>query len=162
MSARRLALLRINRPAILCLIGSLLAAGSVSAQSREFYVNGKPVPERVYRAVGLMNEGLALLDSKRLDEAKEKLAAAVRLAPDFPEAHYNLGVLLTRLGQDEAALEQFHTVVDSKADVPAAWASLRALYINRGKTAEALVGFDDPSPRFPAKTEAQIPGFYFH
>ena len=152
---------RDRRAAVLCLIGCL-AASSVWAQNREFYVNGKPVPERVYRAVGLMNEGLALLDSKRLDEAKEKLAAAVRLAPEFPEAHYNLGVLLTRLGQDEAALEQFRTVVDSKADVPAAWVSLGAFYINRGKTAEALAVFDDALARFPDKTWQQIPEFYFN
>lgn len=152
----------IHRPVILLFIVCLLPASSISAQDREFYVNGKPAPERVYRAVGLMNEGLAQLNSNRLDEAKEKLAAAVALAPDLPEARNNLGVLYLRLGQNEAAAEQFRAVVAAKADLPAAWVSLGGLYLNGGKTAEALAVFDDALARFPEDTWPRMPVFYFN
>jgi Flp pilus assembly protein TadD len=42
--------------------------------------------------------GLERLRANDLDGAIERFRAAVRLAPDYPEAHYHLGVVLEKQG----------------------------------------------------------------
>jgi tetratricopeptide (TPR) repeat protein len=46
-----------------------------------------------------------------LPEAVAEYRAAIRLAPDFADAHYNLGVALLQIpGQRQEALAEFETV----------------------------------------------------
>jgi tetratricopeptide (TPR) repeat protein len=47
----------------------------------------------------------------RLDEAVAHLEAALRLEPDYAEAHYNLGTALERLDRLEDAAEQYRQVL---------------------------------------------------
>jgi Flp pilus assembly protein TadD len=50
--------------------------------------------------------GTALAKRNRLEEARDEFAAAVRLRPDYVNAHTNLGRILAALGHaDEAARE---------------------------------------------------------
>jgi Flp pilus assembly protein TadD len=44
-------------------------------------------------------------------EAIEAFRAAVRLRPEYGEAHYNLGVALSGAGQYAAALAEFETAL---------------------------------------------------
>jgi tetratricopeptide (TPR) repeat protein len=143
---------------ILC----LAAACSVPAQRHQYYVDGKPVSEDVYRAARFYNDALPLIEAKRLSEARVKLTAAVRLAPDFYDAHYSLGLVLLQLDSEQEALEHFKAVVIAKADLPMAWAALGTVYFNTGKYSDAVTTFSDAISRFPATAWQQTPEFYYN
>lgn len=57
------------------------------------------------------NLGSAYLEQGRLDEALAAQREAVRLAPNWAEARYNLGITLHRAGDREGALAEFRRVV---------------------------------------------------
>jgi len=49
-------------------------------------------------------QGVALAEQGRLDEAIAHLQAALRLRPDYDKAHHNLGVAFAQKGQPEEAI----------------------------------------------------------
>jgi len=51
--------------------------------------------------------GIALYKERRLEAAKAEFLAAVANGPKCAEAHYNLGLALTYLGEKEEAKEHF-------------------------------------------------------
>jgi tetratricopeptide (TPR) repeat protein len=146
---------------IFCLVAVFtLAVKNTTAQTTTFSINGKPVSERVYRGALLVNEALPLIEANRLGEALQKLTDAVRLAPDFPDVHYNLGVVLLRLGEVEKAGKRFEVVVASGAELPMAWMSLGGIYVKNGKYHEALTVFVDAVSRYGRQPWQDKPEFY--
>jgi tetratricopeptide (TPR) repeat protein len=129
---------------------------------RQYYVNDKAVSEEMYRAARFYNESLPLIEANRLAEARVKLTAAIRLAPAYYDAHYNLGLVLLRLEREQDALEHFRTVVTAKADLPDAWALLGTIYVNAGKYHEAVGTFTDGITRFSPKAWHELPEFYIN
>ena len=69
-----------------------------------------------------------------LDEAHQVLRRATRLREDFPRAHNNLGLVLTRLGNDEEALASFRLAGLSDAESH-----------NNLKRAQERPEFDEPA-----------------
>ncbi len=53
-----------------------------------------------------MNLGVALRGIGRPFEAAKEFEAALRIKPDFVEAHFNLGFTYLELGKDELALRE--------------------------------------------------------
>jgi tetratricopeptide (TPR) repeat protein len=53
--------------------------------------------------VALLHQGLFLFQSRRLDEAQKSFERALALDPDLSGAHLNLGLVLQRKGETEAA-----------------------------------------------------------
>jgi Flp pilus assembly protein TadD len=62
------------------------------------------------------NLGISLAKVGRTDEAVTQFREAVRLDPDFPDAHYNLGMLLLALDQPNEATTQLREVLRLKPD----------------------------------------------
>ena len=62
-----------------------------------------------------MNLGNALVAEGRVGEAIPHLAAAVRLAPEFAEMHYNLGNALAAAGRTAEAMAAFETALQREA-----------------------------------------------
>jgi tetratricopeptide (TPR) repeat protein len=147
---------------LLWLAASCVVPAPARVQRQQYYVNEKPVSEEVYRAAGFYNEALPLIEANRLAEARVKLTAAVRLAPDYYDAHYGLGVVLLKLEKEQDALQHFRTIVAAKANLPNAWVSLGAIYVNAGKHNEAITTLTDAMNRFPATTWQEIPEFYYN
>jgi tetratricopeptide (TPR) repeat protein len=146
---------------IFCLLAIIaLPVKDATTQTSTFSVNGKPVSEPVYQATGLMNEALPLIEAKRFDEALQKLTEAVRLAPNLPDLHYNIGVLFLRLGEVEKAGKRFEFVIASGAELPMAWLSLGGIYVNHGKYREALALFVDAVSRYGRQPWQDKPEFY--
>jgi len=52
-----------------------------------------------------------LLQSGQMPEAMEHYEEALRIKPDYAEAHYNLGVALYQAGRVSEAVEQFEQVL---------------------------------------------------
>lgn len=51
--------------------------------------------------------GMALYNEKRFEAAKAKFIEAATIGPTCAEAHYNLGLALSQLGEKEEAHQQF-------------------------------------------------------
>ncbi len=128
----------------------------------DYQIRGKAASKNDYQAVLLVNEALPLINSGSLIEAIDKLEQALKLSPDLTEAHYNLGVALSRLGKSEAAQKHFKVVVDSGADLPSAWISLAVNYQNSGKLEEAIEIYKNALERFPKKTWKDLPEIHYN
>lgn len=68
-------------------------------------------------AVVRSNLAATLVDSK-LDEATYQLRQAVELAPQFADAHYNLGIALAKRGEFAEAIDQYRIVLKLRPAYP--------------------------------------------
>jgi hypothetical protein len=73
--------------------------------------------------------GNALLDAKRLPEAKAQYEEALKLNPGYPEAHNNLGIVLYETGRPYEALDQFELALKYCPDLATAQNSLAKLQV---------------------------------
>ncbi|RPJ69762.1 MAG: tetratricopeptide repeat protein [Acidobacteria bacterium] len=72
------------------------------------------------------------------EEARLHIEEALRLFPDYPEAHNNLGCLLQRSGQLEEAIRHHREAVRLMPDFPLARNNLGAALELAGRTGEAI------------------------
>lgn len=132
------------------LILSIGFPGDTFAQTGEHYsMDGKPVSRAFYDAGLLVSEGNNLLRANKNAEASVKLKAAVDLAPDFPEAHYNYALAIAKLGNIADAVDQLHLAIKLKPDFDAAWMSLGGVYQSAGQINEAVQAYQEFLKRFP-------------
>lgn len=124
--------------AALALLGLLLAI-SVSAQERK-----TPRTPGEWNLVGM---GLALQD--RWPEAVEAFRQAVRLRPDFVEAHNNLGFALATLGKSPEAIKAYQQAIKIKPDYATAHYNLGFTYEAVGKLPEAVGAFKQATQLSP-------------
>jgi protein O-GlcNAc transferase len=61
--------------------------------------------------VALNNQGVALEQLGRLDEALENLDRALSIAPDYADAFYNRGIVLLKMKRFEAALRSYDSAL---------------------------------------------------
>jgi tetratricopeptide (TPR) repeat protein len=146
---------------IFCLSAACTVPVARPVAQQQYFVDGKPVSEEMYRAAGFYNDALPLLSANRLAEARIKLTAAVRLAPGFHDARYSLGAVLLQLEREQEALEHCKAIVAAKADLPMAWVSTGAIYLNGGLYDEALNICKDAISRFPDSTWRKIPDLHY-
>ncbi len=76
------------------------------------------------------------------DGARRWLTQAVRLRPNFPEAHVALGLIFVGTGSEEAALDQFKLAVKQAPNHRMAHYHLAQLYKKGGRTEESNREFD--------------------
>ncbi len=88
-----------------------------------------------------MNLGVALDKLGRADEAIAHYREAVRIRPDYAEAHYNLGVDMARKGQAEEAIAQYRRTLEIWPDYPYAHNNLGLALEREGKTDEAVAHY---------------------
>jgi Flp pilus assembly protein TadD len=62
------------------------------------------------------NLGQALFQAGKVTEAVEHLQQALRIKPDYVEAHFNLGLALEKLGRTPEAIEQFEQALKLQPD----------------------------------------------
>jgi len=67
----------------------------------------------------------------RIEEAIPHFERAVRLKPDYAEAHNNLGVALEKLGRTPEAIEHYQQALKLRADFPPARNALERLQAGR-------------------------------
>ena len=56
------------------------------------------------------------MDQGKLDEAVAEYRAAIRLKPDYAEAHYNLGIALTDQGKLDEAVAEYRAAIRLQPD----------------------------------------------
>jgi protein O-mannosyl-transferase len=86
------------------------------------------------------NIGVYLMDKGSLDEAISRLEDAVRLKPDYSDAHNNLGNALTKVpGRSGEAIAEFETALRIEPGMTQAHANLGLALVNTpGRQAEGI------------------------
>ncbi len=81
------------------------------------------------------------LDVGRVALAREHLERSIALAPDFPDAHYNLGGVALAEGNTAAAIAAYRQAIALRPDYPEAHNNLGGLLTATGALDEALVHY---------------------
>ena len=71
-------------------------------------------PHSGYAAHTHVNLGAVFRRQGKLQEAVEQFNAALRISPDFPEAHYEFAVIYFLQGKSETAVDEFRTTIRLK------------------------------------------------
>ena len=81
------------------------------------------------------------LDVGQAALAREHLERAIALAPDFPDAHFNLGAVALAEGDTAAAMAAYRRAIALRPDYPQAHNNLGGLLTATGALDEALVHY---------------------
>src|ERR1700733_4186366 len=111
--------MRIAVCGLLLLLG---VAGAVDAQTAAVGQDAKQQDARpqsaeflaLQEADAAFRAGYAAMQAGKLDEARQRFADAVRLAPQIPEAHLALGAILSQLGRPEEAIPELEAALKLK------------------------------------------------
>ena len=87
------------------------------------------------------NLGSVLLDQNRPQAALAPLETAVRLRPEYAEAHANLGVAWYRIGNAPRAEKEFRAATEMKPEFVTGWNGLGASLMAEGHSGEAAGAF---------------------
>jgi enediyne biosynthesis protein E4 len=102
--------------------------------------------------------GLALLRRGNLQEAVEDFESALRQNPDSVDAHYALGVALSRMGREHlpAAVDQFLEVLRLQPDHVDARVDLSSILTSEGDSAAAAAQLEEAIHIAPTNTDLYI------
>lgn len=142
----------LNSLCLLTLVASLSCGKGFAKE--QFFLNGRPISENYYQAAKLLNESVPLLQMNRNQEAFQKLDQARTLAPEIPEVHNNLGLVLAKLGRNQEALSELEQARSMKPELPATWITLGGLYQSQGQIQEAISTYSEFLKRFPGHAES--------
>lgn len=102
-------------------------------------------------AIYWYNLGVDYDEAGMYKEAIEAYKQAIRIKPDYAEAHYNMGVLNNKLGMDKEAIEAYKQAVRIKPDYAVVHYSLGVSYLRVGDRDEALKQYEILKDLAPAK-----------
>jgi len=102
--------------------------------------------------------GLALLQQGKINEAAEAFRAASRSKPEFVEAHYALGVALSRMGKEylPAAVDQFLEVLRLKPDHVDARVDLSSILAQEGDSPAAAAQLEQAIKMAPNNADLYV------
>jgi tetratricopeptide (TPR) repeat protein len=128
---------------MLVMVVLLLAGGLSACASESRKVKAREplmlLPSAAPNAQQLTSQGSSAYLAGRYDEAKTLFTQAVSVAPNSGEARYNLGLALFKLGDTEAAREQFIQASNLAPGNKVIWDS------------PALSPYSTPDPNIPKK-----------
>jgi protein O-mannosyl-transferase len=101
------------------------------------------------------NAGVAYGRQARFQEAIDHYEQALRLKPDFPEAHNNLGSILFQMGNVTEAMTHYKEAVRLKPDYAGAHYNLGVALEQAGRVAEAKQHYEQSLRLQPGFVEAQ-------
>ncbi|MBV8967518.1 MAG: tetratricopeptide repeat protein [Verrucomicrobia bacterium] len=129
-------------PLLACIvwIGTVAAIGSGSGGGGGGSAESNPLRQEVgSSAFTVYNQGVDLMQSKHFAAARVKFEEAIRLDPDFAEAHNNLGFCLRELGPQNysKALKNYDQAIRLKPKMPETYEYRGVLFAKMGRKADA-------------------------
>jgi protein O-GlcNAc transferase len=110
----------------------------------------------VQDALRLIDEGNAIEDKGRLNEALRHYENAIRLAPHLAKAHLNRGNALLATGDIEGALGAFATAISKDHVYAPAHYNKGMAYARAGRHADARLAFETAIALEPGLADAQV------
>ncbi len=111
--------------------------GGASADTQSL-ASDKPPPKAEPAPSADLMAGIKAFDAGSYADARTSFEAAVKKAPGNYEAQYNLGMACEKLGDLPAAEAAYKAALAAKPDLDSAAAELSALYVDAGRTDEAI------------------------
>jgi Flp pilus assembly protein TadD len=106
--------------------------------------------------IAKMNEGIALSNLQKVDEAKAILLEITKSDPKQPHAWYNLGLLEKNSGEPQAAAEAFKRVTEIDPDDPDTWYLLGTVYVQQKQFPPAIQAFQHALKLNPLDASAEF------
>src|SRR2546425_2705976 len=106
--------------------------------------------------VGQYSWGLALAQEGKLTEAIEHYTTALRIKPDYADAHINWGIALAREGKPAEAIDHYRQALQLKPDSAEAHANWGLALADQGKLAEAIDHYRQALQIKPESAEVHI------
>ena len=136
---------------------------TIKQQGDEHLKAGRYVDaERCYRQVAesdanypaaLINLGFVLREQGRIDEAREVLERAVRIAAEDPDSHYLLASILEATGPRDAEISHLQKAIELRPDFELARRQLITALIKSDRSAEAAKVCDEGLAILPDSAE---------
>jgi Ca-activated chloride channel family protein len=111
------------------------------------------VPQEQKDAALFNTQGLELYNSGKYEEAVRAYRQAVKIKPDYAEAHNNLGDAYLQLKQYKKAVEAYKQAIRYKPDLASAYGNMGAAYYKQGEHQRALEAYKEAvriDPKFSA------------
>jgi tetratricopeptide (TPR) repeat protein len=102
------------------------------------------------------NLGVTLYKKGQANEAMEQFEEAVRLAPNYADAHVNFGVALLDQGRIDEAISQFQEAVRLKSENANAHVNLGSALLKKARLDEAITEFQKAINVKPDDADAQL------
>ncbi len=106
--------------------------------------------------IAKLNEGIALLNLQKIDEAKALLEDALKQDPKNPYAWYNLGLFAKNTGDAQAAIVAFQHVVEIDANDADTWYFLGTAYVQAKQFPQAIDAFQHALKINPLHASAEF------
>jgi tetratricopeptide (TPR) repeat protein len=122
------------------LIGTAAAMGSGSGGGGSSSAAGNPLQQEVGgSAFRVYNEGVDLMRARKFAAAQVKFEQAIRLNPNFAEAHNNLGFTLREQGPENYAksLQHYNQAIKLKPGMAETYEYRGVLFAKMGRRADA-------------------------
>ncbi|HXG11259.1 MAG TPA: tetratricopeptide repeat protein [Gemmataceae bacterium] len=103
-----------------------------------------------------LDEGVALAQQGKPDEAVARFQEALRLRPDYAEAHYNIGIVRAEQGRTDEAIASYREALRLNPDYAPAHINLGAVLARQGKLDEAIACHRQALRLLPDSAEARI------
>ena len=102
----------------------------------------------------IYNEANQLFGRGDYERSAEKYRTVLEMEPSYFRAHFQLGVVRTRLGEYDQAIEHYQKAVDISPTYAKGWFALGLTYQRNGNYAEALRSLDKATTADPAHAKA--------
>lgn len=116
----------------------------------------EPDEHRLHRVVLRYNRAQVYVGTGEFQKALEEYEEVVRIDPNFPEHHFNLGMVLRRLGRNSEALASFASALEISPPFPEAYYNLADTRMELGDPAGALADFSQVIQLDPKHIDARI------
>jgi protein O-GlcNAc transferase len=132
---------------------ALYQAGQLAAVAERAQALAESFPSSfiLWNIFGAANIGLG-----RPHEAEQGFSRAIKLNPDYPDAHVNMGNMLQKQGRLEEAIAAYQRALAIKPDHPDAYYNMGNALAERGKLDEAIASYRRALALKPNYAEAQF------
>lgn len=121
-----------------------------------YYLGGERVNESKYRAIQLSNKACDQIAQRNYREAEELLNKALELAPDLVQVHANLGLVLSKLGRKDLAIEHLTKAVQLAPNRSSPLAMLASAYQANGQLDQSIEAYKLYLQRFGGESDTVV------
>ncbi|HEY9868966.1 MAG TPA: tetratricopeptide repeat protein, partial [Candidatus Obscuribacterales bacterium] len=119
-----------------------------------YLAGGRLISQEEYKAMLLANEAYELIKEEKYRMAADVLRKAATMCPTLASVRTNLGLALSRLGDNDQAIEEFKQSIALEPTRPAAWLNLASCFQVNGQLKESVATYNEYLYRFPGDSLA--------